>query len=107
MTIQLTTAAHCLAMLRSRNAIKDELRKHGLKLAQFSAAEITSWAHVFLDDHHETLIPAAIAEARAMILRGALGKRAQRALCANLLSDAQTPTQPKSITSTVQNSGAK
>ncbi len=30
-TIRITTAAHCLAMLRSRNAVKDELRKHGLK----------------------------------------------------------------------------
>jgi hypothetical protein len=78
--IQLTTAAKCLAMLRSRNAVKDELRKHGLKLIEYSAAEITSWAHVFLDDHHETLIPAAIEEARRMILSGAMGKRAARAL---------------------------
>jgi hypothetical protein len=83
---RITTAAKCLAMLRSRNAVKEELRKHGLKLTQFSAAEITSWAHVFLDDHHETLIPAVIAEARAMILKGALGKRAR----ANLLSFEQT-----------------
>jgi hypothetical protein len=78
--IQLTTAAKCLAMLRARNAVKEELRKHGLKLTQFSAAEITSWASVYLDDHHETLWPRAIEEARQMILAGALGKRAQRAL---------------------------
>jgi hypothetical protein len=77
---RIATAAKCLAMLRSRNAVKEELRKHGLKLTQFSAAEITSWANVYLDDHHETLIPEAIEEARAMILRGDLGKRAQRAL---------------------------
>jgi hypothetical protein len=87
---RITTAAKCLAMLRSRNAVKEELRKHGLKLTEFSAAEITSWANVYLDDHHETLIPEAIEEARAMILRGDLGKRAQRALCAKLESDAQT-----------------
>jgi hypothetical protein len=76
-------------MLRARNAVKDQIRKHGLKLTQFSAAEITSWARCFLDDHHETLIPTAIAEARRMILSGAMGKRAQRALCAKLESDAQ------------------
>jgi hypothetical protein len=86
MTIQLTTAAHCLAMLRSRQAVKVELQRQGLKLTQYSARGITSWAHVFLDDHHETLIPHAIEEARAMILRGDLGKRAQRAL---LNTDAQ------------------
>ena len=76
-------------MLRARQAVKDELRKRGLKLTHYSAREITSWAHVFLDDHHETLIPEAIANARAMILRGDLGKRAQRALCANLSSAAR------------------
>ena len=82
---RIATAAKCLAMLRSRNAVKEELRKHGLKLT-FSAAEITGWANVYLDDHHQTLIPAAITEARRMILSGALGKRAR----AKLLSFDQT-----------------
>jgi hypothetical protein len=82
--IQLTTAAKCLAMLRSRNAIKEELRKQGLKLTQYSAAEITSWAHVFLDDHQQTLMPDAIEEARRMILSGAMGKRAQKAFIKEL-----------------------
>jgi hypothetical protein len=90
MTIQLTTAAHCLAMVRSRQAVKSELRAHGLKPRHLSAREITSWAQLFLEDHANELIPEAIANARAMILRGDLGKRAQRALCANLSSDAQT-----------------
>ena len=90
MTIQLTAAAHCLAMVRSRQAVKSELRAHGLKPSHLSAREITSWAQLFLEDHANELIPEAIANARAMILRGDLGKRAQRALCANLSSDAQT-----------------
>jgi hypothetical protein len=75
--LRITTAAHALAMLRSRNAVK------GLKPAHYSARDITSWAIVYLDDHHETLMPRAIEEARRMILSGAMGKRAQRALCAN------------------------
>jgi hypothetical protein len=78
--IQLTTASRALAMLRSRQAVKRELQRQGLKLTQYSAAEITSWANVYLDDHHETLIPDALEEARQMILSGAMGKRAQRAL---------------------------
>ena len=78
MMIQLTTAAHCLAMIRSRQAVKDNLRAHGLKASHYSARDITSWAIVFLDDHRAELIPPALAQARAMILAGALGKRAQK-----------------------------
>ena len=61
------------------------MRKQGLKPSHYSAREITGWAIVYLDEHPE-LIPEAIANARAMILRGDLGKRAQRAL---LNTDAQ------------------
>jgi hypothetical protein len=68
---------------------KDELRKQGLKVAHYSAAEITSWAMVYLDDHAAELMPEALAQAKRMILSGAMGKRAQRALCAKLESDAQ------------------
>jgi hypothetical protein len=87
--IQLTTAAHCLATLRSRNAVKRELQKQGLKVSQLAAREISSWAQVYLDDHRAELIPPAIEQARAMILRGDSGKRAARALCAELSNDAQ------------------
>jgi hypothetical protein len=86
-SIYIATAAHCLAMLRSRNAVKDELRKQGLKLTQYSAAEITSWANVYLDDHHETLIPHAIEEARRMILSGVLGKRVAKAFKEQLINE--------------------
>jgi hypothetical protein len=89
-TIRITTAAHALAMLRSRNAVKDSLRAYGLKPAHYTAASITSWAILYLEDNRATLLPAAIAEARRMILSGAMGKRAQRALCANLRSFDQT-----------------
>jgi hypothetical protein len=74
MTIQLTSAARVLAMLRSRNAVKDHIRRRGLKPSNYAASEITSWAIVYLDEHPE-LIPEAIANARAMILEGVLGKR--------------------------------
>jgi hypothetical protein len=109
--IQLTSAAHCLAMLRSRAAIKDSLRAHGLKLTEYSAREITSWATLYLDDHAAELMPAAIAEARRMIENGVLGKKAARALaqahCAKLNNSDQTQSEPKSTTSAVQMSGAK
>lgn len=82
--IRITTAAHVLAMLRSRNAVKAELRKQGLKVSHLAAREITSWAMVYLDDHRAELIPPAIEQARAMILAGAMGKRAQKAFIKEL-----------------------
>jgi hypothetical protein len=72
-------------MLRSRNAVKDAIRKQGLKVAQYTAREITSWAILYLEDNRATLLPEALAQARAMILSGAMGKRAR----ANLITNAQ------------------
>jgi hypothetical protein len=101
--IQLTSAAHCLAMLRARNAVKDRIKAEGLKPAELSAREITSWAIVYLEDKRATLLPAALEEARRMILSGAMGKRAR----ANLINAAQKENEPKSTSSAVQNSGAQ
>jgi hypothetical protein len=56
-TIRITTAARVLAQLRARQAMKRELQAQGLKVSQYSAAEITSWAHVFLDDFTRRLSP--------------------------------------------------
>jgi hypothetical protein len=106
-TLRITTAAHALAMLRSRNAVKDSLRAQGLKPAHYSAREITSWAMLYLDEHSAELIPAAMREAERMILSGAMGKRAQRALCATLITNAQSENEPISTTSALQISGAK
>src|SRR6266700_1227774 len=67
--IQVTTAAYALAMLRARNAVKDQIRKQGLKLSHYAARDIAGWADVYLDEHPE-LIPAAALPAHAMILEG-------------------------------------
>ena len=88
--------------------MKRELQKHGHKVSAYSARDISVWARLYLEDHHEALIPPALAQARAMILSGVLGKRAARALCAKLVSDAQTPDAAQIQSgSAVQNSGAK
>ena len=78
--VRITTAAVVLAQLRARNAVKEELRKRGLKVSHYAAREISSWAQVYLDDHCAELMPEAIASARAMILGGVLGKRAAKQL---------------------------
>jgi hypothetical protein len=85
-TIRITTAAYALAMLHSRQAVKRQLQAKGEKVSHYAAREITVLARQYLAERRSELMPEAIANARAMILRGDLGKRA---LCANLSSDAQ------------------
>jgi hypothetical protein len=85
-TLRITTAAHVLAQLRARQAVKRQLQAKGEKVSRYAAREITVLARQYLAEHRSELMSEAIANARAMILRGDLGKRAQRAL---LNTDAQ------------------
>jgi uncharacterized lipoprotein YajG len=78
-TIRITTAAHVLAQLRARNAVKRQLQALGHKVSHYSARDISVLVNQYLAEHRAELIPEAIAKARAMILRGDFGKRAQRA----------------------------
>jgi hypothetical protein len=106
-TIRITTAAHVLAQLRARQAVKDQLRKRGEKVAHYSARDISVMARDYLLAHRSELMPDAIETITRWTLAGEFGKRAQRELCAKLTSDAQKTEAQKSITSTVQMSGAK
>ena len=58
-TIRITTAAHTLAQLRARNAVKDQLRKQGLKVSHYAAREISALAHEYLAAHRDELMPDA------------------------------------------------
>jgi hypothetical protein len=91
-TIRITTAAHVLAQLRARQAVKRQLQAQGLKITHYSARDISVMANQYLSEHRAELIPAAIVEARRMILSGAMGKRAQRALAAAECSQSSTIT---------------
>jgi hypothetical protein len=79
-TIRITTAAHVLAQLRARDAIKDQLRKQGLKASHYSARDITAMACEYLSQHRSELLPPAIETIERWTLAGEFGKRAQRAL---------------------------
>jgi hypothetical protein len=102
---QMRMATTTRAMQLSRGAVKEALKRQAVRLCEVDGKDITSWALVYIEDH-----PELIAEAKhcveAWFARGVFGKRAQRAF-ANLTSAAQTAEPHKSITSTVQNSGAK
>jgi hypothetical protein len=83
-TIRITIAARALAQLRARNAVKDQLRKQGLKVSHYAARDITVLAIEYLAAHRDELMPDAIAAVERMTLKGVFGKRAQRALAASL-----------------------
>ena len=98
-----TTAVHVLARLAARRAVKDELRAQGIRVSLVKPAEISARAQVYLQAHPE-LYRAALERAQRMTAEGVFGKRAQRAYLNN---SAQTTSEPKSTTSTLQISGAK
>jgi len=81
----------------ARGAVKEELKRERIRLADVEAKEISARARAYLAAH-----PALVAEARPVIerwiMRGVFGKRAQRA---------QTQNPQNSMASTVQMSGAK
>ena len=71
--IHITTASHCLAMLRSRNAVKRELQTQGLKPTHYQPG--TSQAgRKYTSTITPELIPPAIEQARAMIASGDIGQ---------------------------------
>lgn len=104
-TIHITTAAHILAQLRARQAVK-ERRHQGFEVTHFAAREISALAHDYLLAHRGELMPEAIETAKRF-LAGEFGKRAQRALRAKLKTKDKNSDEPKSGTSSVQNTGAK
>jgi hypothetical protein len=82
MTIQVMSAAHCLAMLRARGEVKDAIKRRGEKPTHYSAAQITALAQAWLAEHRDDLVPPAIETITAWMLAGQFGKRAQRAAAA-------------------------
>jgi hypothetical protein len=63
-------AVMTLAQYRARHAVKDQLRRHGVRLAEVEAKDISSWAWVYLEDH-----PELIAEAKLVVDRWHFGPR--------------------------------
>jgi len=78
--IRITTAANMLAQLRARNAVKDRLRKQGLKVSHYAARDITAVACEYLSE----LLPPAIETIERWTLAGEFGKRARGPFVQNL-----------------------
>jgi len=93
-------AVMVMAMLRAQRAVQADIRAQGLKLAQFTAKEISVLAEAYMAQHREEPITKAVADVATF-------PEFARYLCAELSSHAQTPKPPISTTSAVQNSGAE
>jgi hypothetical protein len=94
------------AMQLARGAVKDQLKRQRVRLADVEAKEITARAREYLEAH-----PELVADARPVVeswfARGVFGKRAQRAFCATLTTNTQLTKPLVPTTSAVQISGAK
>ena len=75
---------------RSRNHVREELRKKGIRLSSFKASEVTAFAKAFLEANREELIGKA------------LGDLAWARLCAELKTSARKAEAERSMASTVQ-----
>jgi hypothetical protein len=90
-------AVMVLARLAAKRAVQDQLRAQGVRVSLFPHAELMRRAAEYLDTHPE-LYQLALERAHKL---GYIDPRS-----ANLKTSEQTPIEPKSTTSVVQNSGA-
>jgi hypothetical protein len=67
-----------LALQRARGAVKEELKRERVRLADVEAREISARARDYLSAHLE-LIDQARPVVEVWIMRGVFGKRAQKA----------------------------
>jgi hypothetical protein len=89
-------ATMTLALQRARNAVKEELERQRVRIADVEAKGITERARGYLIAHPE-LVTEARPVVESWIARGVFGKRAQRQLaCSNLNNSAQSRNPPNS-----------
>jgi HEPN domain-containing protein len=95
-------AVATLARQAARKAVKRQLQAQGIKPYSLSVKEIRALADDYLAQHREQLV----AEAKQIIATSPLFER-WRWPVANISSDAPNQTEPNSMGSAVQMSGAK
>jgi hypothetical protein len=97
------SAVMTLARMRAKKSVLLALRAQGLKPQDFSAREIGVLTDYYVNQHRAKLM----AEAAEAIATWPGFARWRLPDCSKISSDAQTESEPKSITSGVQMSGAK
>jgi hypothetical protein len=94
------SAVRTLALYRAKKAVQAQIRARGQRISDYSCRDISLLASVELERNREELINKATAVVATFPEFSRYG-------CANLETPAQSQSQPKSTTSTVQMSGAK
>ena len=97
------SAVAVLAMQSARREVKAQIRAQGLKVAHYSAKEISILAEAHLAQHREQLT----AEAEHAIATWPGFARWRLPNCSNIETDAQSEMPPISTTSPLQILGAK
>jgi hypothetical protein len=82
-------AVKVLARLSAKRLVQAQLRDQGVRVTLFPHAELMRLAGEYLANHPELYV-AAHERARRMTAEGVFGKRAQRALLANISNSAQS-----------------
>jgi hypothetical protein len=95
-------AVMMLARSAAVKVIKARLREQGVRLTLVKPKDLNGPAYEYLAQHREQLIAQA-----EHILATSPHFKSWRLPCANVVSNAQTQTEPKSTTSAVQKLGAK
>jgi hypothetical protein len=103
---RMSAAIYTLAMYRAKKAVKEQLRRKGVKLSEVTARDIQILARLELDLRG----PEFVAQGKEMIASSPeltkMYEKEQRQR-AKLRTNAQSKIEPISITSAVQISGAK
>jgi hypothetical protein len=92
------SAVRTIALYRAKKAVQAQIRARGERISDYSCRDMSIMANDHFAQHQEELINRATAV--CLTFREFAG-------CANLVTPAQSQSGPKSITSTVQMSGAK
>ena len=95
---QYRAAVITIARYRARRRVQEQIRAKGLKVAHFSAREITEQAEAYLAKHREELITQAVSDCLTF---------PEFAGCAELVTFAPSENEPRSTGSALQMSGAK
>ena len=92
------SAVRTIAFLKAKKAVQAQIRARGERISDYSCRDISVLANAHLAQHQEELISKATAV--VLTFREFAG-------CANLETNAQSESEPKSMASVVQMSGAQ
>ena len=93
-------AVRTIALLKAKKSVQAQIRARGQRISDYSCREMSVMAEAHLAQHREELINIATQVVATFPEFSRYG-------CANIETPAQKENEPKSITSTVQMSGAE